>query len=227
MLIFRYFLKNIKPCEINEKIAASALKMATVLHVGCVQLSTRLSRIEENAVLNAAQPAHLSPSRNPADPFLYESQPLLADGPTSGPLPHSFAFGTSKAPQPFDALSSNQSMESYQQAGPSSWDLLDLAGQGLQPYERLEEDARPISEVQPPSSQIIPSVPLLTELCPEAPLNEINETAAIMIEVRAGSSSQEHWHGRCGFSQLTPATIYSCAGTPEQQSLCTEPTSRA
>lgn len=84
------------------------------------------------------------------DPFLYERQPLLAEGPTSGLLPSAFQYNAPNGSQAPDALSSSQSMESYQQAPPSSWDLLDLglSATTMQPYERLEDEAQASPKVR-------------------------------------------------------------------------------
>lgn len=106
--------------------------------------------MEEDLLAKAKNQVHSRQAELTGDPFLYESQPLLAEGPTSGALPHPYTFSLQKGSQAFDSLSSNQSLEPYQQQPQAmNWDLLDLGSQDQPsvPYERFDEDARLHSEV--------------------------------------------------------------------------------
>ncbi len=107
--------------------------------------------MEEDVLCKAKALSQSRPRENGGDPFLYESQPLLAEGPTSSSLPDPYTFNLRKGGHTFDALSSTQSLEPYQQQSEAvTWDLLDLGVQDQTsvPYERFQEDARLLSEVQ-------------------------------------------------------------------------------
>ena len=122
-----------------------------------LQVSSRLDRVEEDLLSRAREQPHSRSADHHGDPFLYESQPLLAEGPTSGALPHPFTFDLQKGSQAFDALSSSQSLEPYQaQPHQMNWDLLELGSQEptSMPYERFEEDGRLLSEVR---ASLLPS----------------------------------------------------------------------
>ena len=131
-----------------------------------LQVSRRLSQVEDKI---AERPQQLSHGSEPhSDQLLYESQPLLTGGPSSNPLPNPFTFSLQKVPLAFDdALSSDQSLDPYQQQPLPQilgWDLLvspaqDLASMSyedpardpshtLNSYTPLEEDARSYPEVR-------------------------------------------------------------------------------
>ena len=152
------------------------------------QISSRLDRMEEDMQTKARDYAHSRLTEHNGDPFLYESQPLLAEGPTSGSLPHALTFDLRKGSQTFDALSSSQSLEPYQQQSHQmNWDLLDLGiqDQTSVPYERFGEDARLLSEVKTSTSLEVDQNPCI-EICS----NAIHNRTAQMHESSISHSSR-------------------------------------
>ena len=105
-----------------------------------MQFNNRLSKMEERVAAKIPQQYQSSGDQSMADPFLYETEPLLAEGRSSSAMLDSSSFAQGN--ESYDALSSGQSMDQLQPTGPVSWDLMDYGPQphALPSYDRLEED---------------------------------------------------------------------------------------